>query len=221
MSKLPPWLQETGHDIWDILRQGLGNIVRWHKWYLVVLCLLVLIARKTCHHDVAWLQQLQTHQEYWTQLARKLSYWGDYLTWTVPFGLLILGLGLIFKKTNWRRAAIACILAASFAGISANIVSFAVGRPRPSAETADGMYGPRWNYNKYRSFPSGHAATSFGTATALAVTLPPVGIPCLFYAGGVGWSRMELGRHYPTDVLVGSVFGIAFGIAFGRAARSA
>ena len=135
------------------------------------------------------------------------------------FGLVLLGMGYLYKKAAWRHAAIACILAASIAGICANTLSFGVGRPRPSTGKPDGIYGPRYDYNSYRSFPSGHAATSFGTATALAVTLPPVGIPCLIFAGSVGWSRMELERHYPTDVLVGACFGIAFGIAFGKAAR--
>jgi undecaprenyl-diphosphatase len=72
---------------------------------------------------------------------------------------------------------------------------------------------------KYNSFPSGHAATSMGTATALAVTVPEIGIPALAGAAVVCWSRMYVREHYLTDVIVGASVGTFFGLAFGMAAR--
>ncbi|NJK92377.1 MAG: phosphatase PAP2 family protein [Blastochloris sp.] len=72
---------------------------------------------------------------------------------------------------------------------------------------------------KYHGFPSGHAATAFGTATALAVYYPPVGIPVLAGAGLVGWSRMKLDRHFPNDIVVGGLIGIVYGLLLGSAAR--
>jgi len=35
----------------------------------------------------------------------------------------------------------------------------------------------------------------------------------------VVWARMELDRHYPSDVAVGSVIGIYFGLLVGLGAR--
>lgn len=59
------------------------------------------------------------------------------------------------------------------------------------------------------SFPSGHTSSAFATATALSLTCPKwyVIAPSFAYAGAVGYSRMYLGAHYPSDVLAGAVIG--------------
>ncbi len=63
------------------------------------------------------------------------------------------------------------------------------------------------------SFPSGHTASSFATATVLYMTLPKkFGIPALILAVLISISRLYLGVHYPTDVLGGLISGVA--IAF-------
>ncbi len=38
-------------------------------------------------------------------------------------------------------------------------------------------------------------------------------------AAAVVWARMELGRHYPSDVLVGAIIGIYFGLLVGYGAK--
>ncbi len=63
------------------------------------------------------------------------------------------------------------------------------------------------------SFPSGHTASSFAAATVLFLTLPKkYGIPALIYATLMGFSRLYIGVHYPTDVLAGAVSGILIAI---------
>ena len=61
------------------------------------------------------------------------------------------------------------------------------------------------------SFPSGHTSNAFATATATAMifAFPQwyVAVPVFSWAGAVGYSRMHLGVHYPSDVLVGSSVG--------------
>jgi membrane-associated phospholipid phosphatase len=85
-------------------------------------------------------------------------------------------------------------------------------------EVKDGFTGPKFT-KEFHSFPSAHSTTSFGTATALAVAAPAIGIPALAGAAAVGWSRMYVREHYLTDVVVGAGFGAFFGLAFGLAAR--
>ena len=59
------------------------------------------------------------------------------------------------------------------------------------------------------SFPSGHTSEAFATATSLSLAFPKwyVIAPAYIWAGAAGYSRMHLGVHYPTDVLVGALVG--------------
>lgn len=59
------------------------------------------------------------------------------------------------------------------------------------------------------SFPSGHTSMAFATATSLSLSYPKwyVIVPAYTWAGTVGYSRMYLGVHYPSDVLVGALVG--------------
>lgn len=59
------------------------------------------------------------------------------------------------------------------------------------------------------SFPSGHTSLAFTTATALSLKYPKwyVIAPSYFWACSVGYSRMNLGMHYPSDVLAGAILG--------------
>jgi membrane-associated phospholipid phosphatase len=59
------------------------------------------------------------------------------------------------------------------------------------------------------SMPSGHTSTAFATATSLSMAFPKwyVIVPSFTWASAVGYSRMHLGVHYPTDVLAGTIIG--------------
>lgn len=59
------------------------------------------------------------------------------------------------------------------------------------------------------SFPSGHTSEAFATATSLSLAFPKwyVIAPAYIWAGAAGYSRMHLGVHYPSDVLVGALVG--------------
>ena len=58
------------------------------------------------------------------------------------------------------------------------------------------------------SFPSGHTASSFAAAWILLKADRKLGIAGLLLAGCIGFSRLYLFVHYPTDVLGGAVLGI-------------
>jgi len=57
------------------------------------------------------------------------------------------------------------------------------------------------------SFPSAHAAYSFMMAALLANRFPQYRVVFFIVAGFIGWSRIYLGLHYPTDVIAGALIG--------------
>mgnify|MGYP000891241644 CR=1 FL=1 len=63
------------------------------------------------------------------------------------------------------------------------------------------------------SFPSGHTMESFAVAAAFAFLFRNRWLVILFFlwAALVGYTRIALGVHYPSDVAGGAILGAAFG----------
>ena len=59
------------------------------------------------------------------------------------------------------------------------------------------------------AFPSGHTLASFGAATALTLFYRRWGAAALVLAAAIGFSRLYLFVHYPTDVAAGALLGVA------------
>ena len=68
------------------------------------------------------------------------------------------------------------------------------------------------------SFPSGHSATAFAAATALAIMCPRLRPAVLVIAAAVALSRVYLRVHFPLDVIAGGLIGAALGALCGLVA---
>jgi membrane-associated phospholipid phosphatase len=86
-------------------------------------------------------------------------------------------------------------------------VKLIVKRPRP---VLDGL-PPLGGAPSSLSFPSAHAASSFAVATAMT-RVEPVAALAFVLAFALALGRPYLGMHYPSDVLVGAVLGVALGL---------
>jgi undecaprenyl-diphosphatase len=108
----------------------------------------------------------------------------------------------------WMAFTGACVWAADLLALA---LKMAVARPRPfeTIPEADPLIGATVG----QSMPSGHAATSFAGAVILTYLLPR-GAPLFFLlASAIAFSRVYVGVHYVSDVIVGALLGTAVGLA--------
>ena len=102
----------------------------------------------------------------------------------------------------------ACVWSADLIALG---IKAATGRPRPfeTIPEAHKLIGATVG----QSMPSGHAATSFAGAVVLVYLLPRAAPFVFALAIAIAFSRVYVGVHYPSDVLVGAALGAAVGLA--------
>lgn len=119
-----------------------------------------------------------------------------------PLGLAIAGL-LASRKRG--REALWLVLTIASGRLMIEALKLLFGRERPP------LSGQLASVTSY-SFPSSHSAGTMLTMLALAMVLPVRGslmlLPALAIACVIGWSRIALGVHWPSDVLAGLGFGM-------------
>lgn len=122
----------------------------------------------------------------------------------IPVGMATAGL-IKKDKELFRNACVTLAAEAITSGIS-TALKYSVNRERPFITYTD--INQKISVND-PSFPSGHTSNAFATATSVSLEYPEwyVIAPSFAWAGTVAWSRMELGVHYPSDVLAGALIG--------------
>ncbi|QJD94703.1 phosphatase PAP2 family protein [Mucilaginibacter robiniae] len=123
----------------------------------------------------------------------------------VPVTLLLCGYHYEYRLL--KRDAYAAGASLLVAGAATLVLKEAIRRDRPATTYPD-VITQKTQASRY-SFPSMHTSMAFATATSLSMAIPKwyVIAPSFAYAGAIGYSRMYLGTHYPSDVLGGAVVG--------------
>jgi membrane-associated phospholipid phosphatase len=141
-----------------------------------------------------------------SKFFRKTSSSVYFIATGAPIAVLLTGVmmkdsSLKFKSYEMFGAAIIELSISALMKISIN-------RLRPDEKYPADIYPYRDATGK--SMPSGHTALAFVTAASLSLQFPKwyVIIPSYVWAASVGYSRMYLGVHYPSDIAVGAVVGI-------------
>lgn len=120
---------------------------------------------------------------------------------TISFTLSLIFFGSnSVQRLGWE---LATSLATSH--LAVHVLKRKVNRPRPHTvlEIIEKFEVPICDY----SFPSGHTTAAFAVANILAVNIASFSLVIMGLASLVAISRMYVGVHYPSDVLVG--YGVA------------
>jgi undecaprenyl-diphosphatase len=141
-----------------------------------------------------------------TAFFKFVSKWNNPVCLVAPVTLLVTG--MIKNDTYMKKSG----LDVTESILATSLVNFALkkifGRKRPFIRdiTFTAVLHPNNN-----SFPSGHTTEAFSMATSMSLLYPKwyVIAPTFSWAAIIGYARMYLGVHYPTDVLAGATISSA------------
>ena len=139
--------------------------------------------------------------QYWVQTTNS-AYW-------VPAAVSVGIIAYAFKEqstVNKQNAYQTPFSVGIGLGVS-EIIKLVVNRERPGDKYPDVIHP--YTVVHGHSFPSGHTTSGFLSAATLSFQYRKayVSIPAYLWATSVGFSRMRLGEHFPTDVLGGMITG--------------
>jgi membrane-associated phospholipid phosphatase len=132
-------------------------------------------------------------------------------TWYL-IGSALLYLYFVFGAPSrpWANRMIYFFCAVAASGLLTNVVKWLMGRWRPKVFIPEGFYGFEFFGFGYEqtSFPSGHATTICTAAVALSLFFPRFRWLWIILALLVCISRVIIGAHYLSDVIMGAYIGI-------------
>ncbi len=197
----------------------------WAFWLIMAVIAVVQIGLIFDESSVAWAAALPG----WVRGLFEVISDGGQSQWILaPTGVavLLLLLGRWNAIRRGLRAAwseVASLLGYVFfsvggAGMVTNILKQIIGRGRPIGFDDNGwLFFDAFNFNyAHGSFPSGHATTAGAAIVAGILVFPRFRMPIIAVGILVGFSRIIVSAHYPSDVIAGLAVGAAFAYVTAR-----
>jgi undecaprenyl-diphosphatase len=123
---------------------------------------------------------------------------------------------LAASKGASRRGALRGVLSIAATSFTANaVLKPLLPRRRPPARELP-TYHPVPAVPTSWSFPSGHAASAAAFTTAVALECPKAGLAIAPLAAAVAYSRVDIGVHWTSDVVVGAAVGTGIALSTQR-----
>ncbi|MEK3946449.1 phosphatase PAP2 family protein [Paenibacillus sp. FSL H8-0282] len=138
---------------------------------------------------------------------RFLNFWLFYLTHlggatsTIVINILV----WVLAPEPWRTTGLQALTALAVSHIPVAIAKKLYPRMRPYLALPE--TNTFRNPLKDHSFPSGHTTAIFASTVPYMLAFPALTVILLPLACIVGFSRIYLGLHYPSDVIAGAVIG--------------
>ena len=178
------------------------------KYTIITLLLLWLSQGKLSaqNGDIELLQRINSNDsEFWRGYSKAISNTTTYVSLSAIAGVATTG--LIKNDKQLLRDALYLGVNLGTNALFTYSLKNSFKRPRPGITYPAQI--TMYEDVSSLSFPSGHTSEAFSTATALSLKYPEWYIiaPAYLWAGSVGYSRMNLGVHYPSDVLAGALLG--------------
>jgi membrane-associated phospholipid phosphatase len=120
--------------------------------------------------------------------------------------VILFGIGLARRDSLTKQKSLYIGTSLLTSALIATALKYSINRPRPFVTYT---YLQNIAEGGSPSFPSGHTTDAFALATSISIAYPKwyVITPCYLWASAVAYSRMDLGVHYPSDVLGGMIIG--------------
>jgi len=187
------------------------NFLKLDKTLILILFCQIFSFAKTQNNDINLLKKINSSYTPTGGIIMKgFTHSINPVSLGLPAGLLIAG--LIKKDKDLRWNSYELMASALCSGIITTSMKFGFDRDRPFVTYPNDI--TRYTSAGSPSFPSGHTSMAFNTAMTISLIYPKwyIIVPSFAWASTVGFSRMYLGVHYPSDVFVGALIGCGTGI---------
>lgn len=188
------------------------------KWFCFCAIFFISVTVYSQPKDVQWLRYI--HSQHYTRADRPMqliSNTTSYIAIGMPAGIALVG--LVKHDTDMMVSAVTVAATLFTAEITTYALKYSVNRPRPFVSYP--QYFLKKSDGGSPSFPSGHTSAAFSLATALSLEYKKWYIiaPAYVWATSVAYSRMHLGVHYPSDVIIGLIIGSSSAILSHQASK--